>query len=79
MVKVKNKSNGVESEFTNESWNAVKKDPRWSRVLIETESVKPIEIRKEDPIKPKAEAEVKSKAVKARTEEPVARPEEPIK
>lgn len=47
MVKVKNKSNGVVSEFTDKQWNDIKDDPKWARTFTVVEpKKKPVEAQK---------------------------------
>lgn len=57
MVKVKNRSNGVVSEFTDKQWNEIKDDPKWARTFtVEEPKKKPVEAQK-------LEAEKSSKKV----------------
>lgn len=48
MIKVKNRSNGVESEFTNDRWNEIKNDPKWSKTfqVMDAPVKKPAEAQK---------------------------------
>ena len=46
MVKVKNRSNGKQSTFTDAEWARISKDPQWAGVFIEVKEARvPKEVR----------------------------------
>ena len=46
MVKVKNRSNGKQSKFTDAEWARISKDPQWAGVFIEVKEARvPKEVR----------------------------------
>lgn len=58
MVTVRNKSNDVESTFTDKEWDAIKDSPRWTRTFTVIEPKrKPAEVQDKEESKSSQKAE----------------------